>query len=511
MKKFLPFILWLGISGISLHVFSQDNQSFYQYTFQGSSFNPAEVGLNQGFSAQLANRQEFSQLPGSPQTLLLAGQYRLPSSPVGLGLLLTNDKIGYERRLSVGAQLGFHLIDEEDQKLGLGVSLGYWSLNADYTQARTSELETGLGNSLSFNQGVLDANLGFHYFQKRASGSLFVDVATQNLPAALLSYADRIDPYGLEIPAQLITSARYRIFASEQISIEPGVLLRLHFNNSSVPIQESYAIFKPGNAFLHVRAYADLGEVGQLWLGGGSTLAGVPTLGFGVSFNQLGIELYGVGGPQQYLGFSHEEGILYKTPLPAKAAEVNCVADQLNRIAPTLTSSKLRFPENTTYAGASYRGNALILPFTYPDYSWETYRMSALPKQGSLVDYVSKFSQNLVACDEITPPARFRVQVALQVEASSLSGPSEGEYQGAPFKVSYLLGEAGEKKEVEITRGYLTQEQILALKLHEIKARIRQNIPSNTAVDLYIIPGQQSQKDAQQITLQIEVNRPNLN
>ena len=508
MFKSLLKLFWLGLILIPLQVLSQDNPSFYQYTFQTASFNPAAVGKTPGFTLQLANRRQFANIPNSPQTLLLGGHFRVPNSKIGLGLLMTNDRTSdFERRLTLGLQLGYHIINEEDQHLSLGVSLGYWGLNGDYSNALTGVPETGLGERLIFQQGVLDANLGLHYMYQGESSQFFFDLATQNLPAAFLSYADRIDPYGLQIPAQIVNVTRLRFQLGEQFALEPGFMLRLHPTARREGDTQSYSLIKPGNTLVQLKAYVQMGDVGYLWLGPGSTLKGNPFLSFGLDLQNLGLQLYGFGGPHPRLGFSDEVGIVYcqgckEEPDPA------CLPGKLNQVDSEFQIAKGNFPNDAKSSGALYRGRDLILPFIYPDYEWGEYRLSELGKQAAFVNHVIATSKDLISCDEINPPAKFRVLARLQDPASSLDDLTTGTYTGPKQTITYQLlaspdDSSGESKTITIEAGGLNQEQIQVLKLYEIKQQILARYGVGTEVQICIVVNQTQQIDPKMIQLEI--------
>ena len=129
MKQYIKYV---GI--LALALFLQDSQAQIntldaQYFHNPYLANPAMAGTNEGISAQVATKQQWSNLPGAPSIQYLTLNYGYDRLGLGLGIL--NEKEGDFIRTKILASYAYHLPLSETQKLsfGLNLSLQTGSLN----------------------------------------------------------------------------------------------------------------------------------------------------------------------------------------------------------------------------------------------------------------------------------------------------------------------------------------------------------------------------------------------
>ena len=106
------------------------------YLFEGVTINPAFAGSQVQFSTTLIHRDQWVNFPGAPVTDMFSIHGSFADTKVGLGLMLTNDKIGIHNDLgfygifayritmgagvlSFGLQGGFNNISSDFNKLNL--------------------------------------------------------------------------------------------------------------------------------------------------------------------------------------------------------------------------------------------------------------------------------------------------------------------------------------------------------------------------------------------------------
>lgn len=497
MKKFTLSILLMGCLAVPLSLSAQFTYRFQQYLLYSSSFNPAGVVDYDGFRIQLANQQQFSQLPDGAQTLLFSTQYKLKNSPFGLGLLINSDNISYERALNLGVQIAAALVDFDDQRLALGVELGFWSMNADYTQAKTDVPETGLASGeLVFQQADFDANVGLHYFWQSEQTIFQADIATRNLPSAFLGEADPSDPYRLRIPMRLMTTVRLRFGLNEQIALEPGFLMTANVIPQNDPSGLSYSLLKPGSFQGQLRAYIDLAKTGELWVSGGWTFGGGILFGLGLALDGPGLQLYGVGGPSSTLGFSHEEGLAYYKPHMEGGPGVSCLAEHMGDVSTRFQALSSK-PKRAKLSPPSMVDlNTMEISYLYPDGQFDDFGLNDLPGQRNLTDYAITISQELEACSEANGYGLERVElvVKLQDGVNSLGSPTLGKYneRTLPPTITYLVN--GKTHRLQVQQGSLTQGEVLVLKLYKLQQYYKARFPE-LAVELRLETDQRSQDD----------------
>lgn len=135
---------WIAAAGLTLLILTLSEtrvkaqlvpmaSQYYENEYLG---NPAFAGIEKGIRVNLATRNQWKALPGSPSTQLLSADYHLENvngGKVGAGLNLYSDKAGLIRRTRVMASYAYHLpLGSGDQKLHFGLSLGVMNERLDY-------------------------------------------------------------------------------------------------------------------------------------------------------------------------------------------------------------------------------------------------------------------------------------------------------------------------------------------------------------------------------------------
>jgi len=125
VKKYVAALcLTLGIS----QAYAQQNIQFTQYAFNGLSLNPAYASYKEELTASMSYRTQWLGFDGAPKTgtLSLDGLTNFQTKKVGLGITLTNDRLGPESITSIYANYAYRLqLDAEDTKrLSFGLAVG---------------------------------------------------------------------------------------------------------------------------------------------------------------------------------------------------------------------------------------------------------------------------------------------------------------------------------------------------------------------------------------------------
>lgn len=93
---------------------SQQDVMVSQYMFNGLFLNPAYAGSHKYVSSSLLHRTQWVNFAGAPRTALLAVDGELENKNMGLGLILSNDRIGATEQTDIYANYSYRL------KLGKG-------------------------------------------------------------------------------------------------------------------------------------------------------------------------------------------------------------------------------------------------------------------------------------------------------------------------------------------------------------------------------------------------------
>jgi type IX secretion system PorP/SprF family membrane protein len=135
MRKFIYLIITLVI--LSKQGLAQQRPHFSQYMFSGLVINPAYAGADEALSATFIDRRQWRGLEGAPTTQTLALHALTKRKKVGLGLLVSYDKIGIHSNLSAQLNYAYHLKVSAGGILSFGLQGGIMHLKADYASLVT--------------------------------------------------------------------------------------------------------------------------------------------------------------------------------------------------------------------------------------------------------------------------------------------------------------------------------------------------------------------------------------
>ena len=161
MKKtsILSFLVFIFIG-----TYAQQDAMFTHYMYNTIAVNPAYAGSRDALSVTALNRQQWVGIDGAPstQTLNLHTPIKLQNS--GVGLSITNDRVGVTRFFSAYADYSYRVRISKESYLSLGLKAGVDVISDNY-----NELTTERGNDPTFagvyNTGALpNFGFGLYYF-----------------------------------------------------------------------------------------------------------------------------------------------------------------------------------------------------------------------------------------------------------------------------------------------------------------------------------------------------------
>jgi len=137
-----------------------------QYMFNGLVINPAYAGSKDFMSSTLMVRRQWAGFDGAPTTQNASVHGPLRRKRVGLGLMISNDKIGITGRTDVFASYAYHL-PMRDGKLALGLQGGFSYVKSSFSELSYTDQDDPvyMANSLT----NLQPNFGFgtYYYRER--------------------------------------------------------------------------------------------------------------------------------------------------------------------------------------------------------------------------------------------------------------------------------------------------------------------------------------------------------
>lgn len=154
-RKMIIILFMLLVMAAKLQ--AQQDAMYTQYMFNGLAINPAYAGSRNVLSATALYRRQWVGIPGAPQTQTLSVDAPIRGKKIGLGLLLSNDKIGITRTTNVFGNYAFR-IELDKGTLSLGLRAGVSFFRADFTSV---ELNSGSPYDFAFGQNVNNSLLNF--------------------------------------------------------------------------------------------------------------------------------------------------------------------------------------------------------------------------------------------------------------------------------------------------------------------------------------------------------------
>ncbi|HEY9006098.1 PorP/SprF family type IX secretion system membrane protein [Ohtaekwangia sp.] len=222
MKKLIVYIVLAGVMLVPWQLHAQHNIVYSQYIFNGLLINPAYAGSHVQLSASLSYRNQWINFDGAPVTSTLGVHSSFRNEKVGLGLLVTNDKIGSYRNTGLYGSYAYRIKGLKGGVLSLGVQGGFNNFKADFTQLNMKvdgdPIFNGFFNELRPNFGG-----GIFYYNKKMFAGFSVPTILKHADFFKGSFEQ------LAIPRvyYLHAGTYFTVDRMEKVKISPSFLLRV--------------------------------------------------------------------------------------------------------------------------------------------------------------------------------------------------------------------------------------------------------------------------------------------
>jgi len=227
---------------LSLCIKAQQDAQFTQYVFNGIHINPAYSGYKEDFFIQSFYRTQWEGVKGAPKTFTVSADAAFSEGNVGLGLVVTNDKIGAQRYLTTFVNYAYRLrvSSDETSRLAFGLGAGFAQLGID-----GNELNYIDGNDIVAPAGtqsilVPDARAGVYY----SNPDFFVGLSATNLVARYMSRKYNGEVL-VPIPEPHVYFTSGALFSlSEDVKFKPVILLKEDFRGPGSIDLSSFILLK---------------------------------------------------------------------------------------------------------------------------------------------------------------------------------------------------------------------------------------------------------------------------
>jgi type IX secretion system PorP/SprF family membrane protein len=199
MKKIFTklTVAFAAFSGV---LFAQQDPQFTQFMHNKLIYNPGYAGTSDAICANVLYRQQWVNFPGAPKTGLLSFDMPIGQLPLGIGLNVMNDQIGFDKTLFARLALSFKK-PLGPGNLGIGIDGGI--LQKQFNGAWvTPDGPTAVDNTIPNYQAAgqssanpnlnkLSYDLGFGIYYGIAN-KMYVGISSTHLTAQDLRVSDSV-------------------------------------------------------------------------------------------------------------------------------------------------------------------------------------------------------------------------------------------------------------------------------------------------------------------------------
>ena len=225
------------LTSISSASYGQTIANFSQYSVNPYMINPAAAGVNGGQELFVHFRSQWQSLPTAPKTKLVtyAGKFNRN----GLGLQLFNDQSGAFDVNSIAGTYNYHIPVSETSNLSIGLSMQYLGSKLSPLQSTLEDLDNDDPLLVEAMEGVntLESSFGAYYYNENG---LYAGISTPNIIRTKLGGIET-NEVGL-ISTNFMLFGGYKMKMSEQISINPSVLVR-QMNGGTTQVEINGQLF----------------------------------------------------------------------------------------------------------------------------------------------------------------------------------------------------------------------------------------------------------------------------
>ncbi|RZK14541.1 MAG: type IX secretion system membrane protein PorP/SprF, partial [Pedobacter sp.] len=167
---------------------AQQNAQFGQYVFNGMYINPAYAGYKEELYLQAFARAQWTGVRGAPQTMSISADAAINNESLGIGGIITKDKIGAQNSLTAAANFAYRIkLDRtETNILAFGLGVGVMQVGLDGNLLDPIELGDNRIPTGNVNQIMPEVRAGIHYSNEK----FFIGFSADNLLSKSLSFSD---------------------------------------------------------------------------------------------------------------------------------------------------------------------------------------------------------------------------------------------------------------------------------------------------------------------------------
>jgi type IX secretion system PorP/SprF family membrane protein len=219
MRKFLLLAI---LTFLFLHVYSQQQALYSQYSLNKFLFNPAYAGSEEFKPIQISARSQWVGIDGAPKTLAVSGHSSSASNTIGLGGYIFSDHYGPTARSGALFAYSYKMsLYRLDSKIAFGLSISAFQYRLDQSKFRLVD-DISLDNAITGQRESAfapDAAFGVYVFRP----NYHLGFAVNQLIGMDLKFNSENKN---SMVRHYYLSGGYLFELNDDFSIEPGFLLK---------------------------------------------------------------------------------------------------------------------------------------------------------------------------------------------------------------------------------------------------------------------------------------------
>ncbi len=254
MKTFLL----LALFSCAVQAIAQQDPIYAQYINNPMLINPAYAGSNNMFNAGIQYRTQWAGLDDNPTTVNFSSNMSVYRNKAGVGLMVTQDKIGDSKTTEVNGVFAYRL-NLKSSSVSFGMQTGFMRYENDLSKLSIRDP----GDPAFTVMTETKFNTGFGILWK---GDRFITGLSvpRMLPASVSQGGQEIELY----QQHYYLFGSYVFFLSEQVRFKPAVLFRGTKNSPvSTDLNLSFTYKEYYTAGLITRNFKTYGLLAQVMAG----------------------------------------------------------------------------------------------------------------------------------------------------------------------------------------------------------------------------------------------------
>lgn len=238
MKKILVILTFLT----ALNGFAQQDPQYSLYMFNPLGVNPGYAGSREALSAVLVHRSQWVGLEGAPVTQAFAINTPLKNKSMGVGLNVTNDKIGPKSVISATAVYAYR-IKIGSGKLAFGLRGGIQNYNYNWDMIEYKDKEDQIPNTAVGSFVIPTFDFGMYYH----TNTFYAGIALEHLNESQYSFnKNMVDTEnGARVYSHLIGNIGKAFVLNHELTLKTSALIRSdRQGNGNIDVNTSILINK---------------------------------------------------------------------------------------------------------------------------------------------------------------------------------------------------------------------------------------------------------------------------